>query len=164
MNFIFETRNYEHYDALLKRQQKILDVGCGFGYMSYFLHYKDESREILGLDYDEDKISIAANGFDKTANLNFRHIDINSYKFEQFDAILLNDVLHYFSEEKQLWNHFQAHLEPRSGLQVALSKAVQRQKERANITRSSYAKKSKSKYRRPFKLSQHMKWQKKWHK
>ena len=97
----FETRNYEHYDALLKRQQKILDVGCGFGYMSYFLHYKDESRAILGLDYDEDKISIAANGFDKTANLNFRHIDINSYNFEQFDAILLNDVLHYFSEEKQ---------------------------------------------------------------
>lgn len=96
-----EVKNFEHYHQLLKDKTKILDVGCGYGYLSYFLHYKDENRKILGVDYDEEKICIAANGFDKTENLVFKHEDITTYQFDKFDAILLNDVLHYFSEEKQ---------------------------------------------------------------
>ncbi|MBL4593320.1 MAG: 1-acyl-sn-glycerol-3-phosphate acyltransferase [Flavobacteriales bacterium] len=98
----FEYKNYEHYNRLLKGKTKIMDIGCGYGYLSYFLHYKDESREILGVDYDEEKISIANNGFDKTENLTFNQVDIITHDFVQYDAILLNDVLHYFSEEKQL--------------------------------------------------------------
>ena len=97
----FEAVNYEYYNKLLKGKEQIMDVGCGYGYLSYFLHYKDESREILGVDYDEEKISVANNGFDKTAQLKFETVDINTYQIEQKDAILLNDVLHYFSAEKQ---------------------------------------------------------------
>jgi len=96
-----EVNNFEHYNQLLKDKTNILDVGCGYGYLSYFLHYKDENRKILGIDYDEEKINIAANGFDKTENLVFKHEDITTYQFDKFDAILLNDVLHYFSKEKQ---------------------------------------------------------------
>jgi 1-acyl-sn-glycerol-3-phosphate acyltransferase len=97
----FESKNYEHYNELLKGKEKVIDVGCGYGYLSYYLHYKNENREVLGLDYDEDKISIANNGFDKTSNLSFEAVDITNYNFKQFDAIILNDVLHYFSKEKQ---------------------------------------------------------------
>lgn len=98
----FESKNYEHYNELLKSKTSILDVGCGYGYLSYFLHYKDENRKITGIDYDEEKISIASNGFDKNENLRFEHTDVFQFNFQQYDAILLNDVLHYFSEEKQL--------------------------------------------------------------
>jgi len=97
----FERKNYDHYNTLLKGKENIVDVGCGYGYLSYFLHYKDENRTVLGLDYDEEKIGIATNGFDKTEHLNFEAVDITTYQFNKCDAILLNDVLHYFSEEKQ---------------------------------------------------------------
>lgn len=97
----FEAKNYDYYDSLLKGKKHILDIGCGYGYLSYYLHYKDENRRIIGLDYDEDKISIATNGFDKTDNLTFEHVDVNTYPFIQHDAILLNDVLHYFPKQKQ---------------------------------------------------------------
>jgi 1-acyl-sn-glycerol-3-phosphate acyltransferase len=97
-----EYKNYEFYNVLLKDKANILDIGCGYGYLSYYLHYKDENRKILGVDYDEEKISIAINGYDKKENLQFRKVDITNYDVKEQDAILLNDVLHYFSEEKQL--------------------------------------------------------------
>mgnify|MGYP003636591998 FL=1 len=97
-----EVENFDNYNSLLLDKLTILDVGCGYGYLSYFLHYKNVNRKITGVDYDEDKIGIASNGFDKTNNLTFKHIDINNYTFEALDAILFNDVLHYFSKEKQL--------------------------------------------------------------
>lgn len=96
-----EAKNYDFYNTLLHEKQAILDVGCGYGYLSYLLHYKNENRKIIGLDYDAEKISIALNGFDKTENLTFINTDVFAYDFEKQDAILLNDVLHYFSAEKQ---------------------------------------------------------------
>jgi len=96
-----EFKNFEYYHTLLKDKNNIIDVGCGYGYLSYFLHYKNPNRTILGVDYDEEKINIAKNGFDKTENLVFKNLDITTYAFKQVDAILLNDVLHYFSKEKQ---------------------------------------------------------------
>ncbi len=97
----FEFKNYDYYNTLLQGKTSVIDIGCGYGYLSYFLHYKDEDRTILGLDYDDEKIEIAKNGFDKTANLNFEAVDVTRYDFKTADAILINDVLHYFSEEKQ---------------------------------------------------------------
>ena len=97
-----EVKNFEHYNSLIKGKTKVLDVGCGYGYLSYLLHYKNPNYNVTGLDYDSEKIEIAKNGFDKSENLNFNCVDINTYTFTNYDAIILNDVLHYFSKEKQL--------------------------------------------------------------
>ncbi len=97
-----ESENFEYYNSLVKSRSKVLDVGCGYGYLSYFLHYKNPNHIITGLDYDDEKIGIANNGFDKTGNLNFSCVDINEYTFGDYDVIIFNDVLHYFSKEKQL--------------------------------------------------------------
>ena len=97
-----EAENFEYYNELAKHKKTILDVGCGYGYLSYFLHYKNPQSTIVGLDYDKEKIEIASNGFDKTSNLTFNCVDINTFNFLNYDVIILNDVLHYFSKEKQL--------------------------------------------------------------
>ena len=102
LNGGLEYKNFELYNTLLQDKVNIIDVGCGYGYLSYFLHYKDSDRNIIGVDYDDEKIEIAKNGFDKTEKLKFEQVDITTYAFENFDAIILNDVLHYFSKEKQL--------------------------------------------------------------
>ncbi|CAG5067675.1 Carboxy-S-adenosyl-L-methionine synthase [Dyadobacter sp. CECT 9623] len=97
-----ESANFTFYNNLIGDRKNILDLGCGYGYLSFFLHYKNPERCITGIDYDEEKISIAANSYHKTANLSFQQADVMQVKIEQTDVIFLNDILHYLSKEKQL--------------------------------------------------------------
>jgi 1-acyl-sn-glycerol-3-phosphate acyltransferase len=97
-----ESKNYENYNAIIGERNKVLDVGCGYGYFSLYLHYKNENREITAIDYDEEKIEIAENAFDKNDNLKFIYADINEITIAQQDVIFINDVLHYLPEKNQL--------------------------------------------------------------
>lgn len=98
----FEEKNFGYYDELLGDRKRIYDIGCGYGYLSYFLHYRDENRRITGMDYDEEKIAVAANGYDKDRQLDFVPGDIRDFSFEGADAVFFNDVLHYIGKEKQM--------------------------------------------------------------
>lgn len=97
-----ESKNFTYYNELIADRKRILDVGCGYGYLSFFLHYKDERRLITGIDYDAEKIETAANSYNKTDHLQFVYQDIMTADLGTQDVIFLNDVLHYLSEEKQL--------------------------------------------------------------
>ncbi|MEO8760033.1 MAG: class I SAM-dependent methyltransferase, partial [Bacteroidia bacterium] len=81
---------------------KIVDIGCGYGFLSIMLNLMSKEREILGIDYDDEKISIANNCLSKSDKLNFVCADVTAYNFEKSDAFIINDVLHYFSTEKQI--------------------------------------------------------------
>jgi len=96
-----EAENFTYYNNLIGDRINILDIGCGYGYLSFFLHYKNEKRKITGTDYDEEKIQIAENSYNKNDNLNFKHEDISVTSIAASDVIFLNDILHYLSEEKQ---------------------------------------------------------------
>lgn len=96
-----EKNNYETYDQLIEDRRKILDLGCGYGFLDFYLHYREEGREIIGVDYDEKKIEIAANSYGKTEKLSFVRADVTSFEFGNQDVIFLNDMLHYLSEEEQ---------------------------------------------------------------
>lgn len=106
-----EYANFRYYDEIIGNKKKIINVGCGYGYLDLYLHYRNEERLILGMDYDEDKIQIAQNTFDKTDNVRFIQEDIREYDFPLCDVIMFHDVLHYMSLEKQhevLTNAFQS--------------------------------------------------------
>lgn len=96
-----ETANYIHYDQLIGDRKRIIDVGCGYGYLSLYLHYRNEDREILGLDYDEEKVEVAQNCFDKGDQVYFEYADIKTFDLGKADVILLSDVLHYLSADNQ---------------------------------------------------------------
>ncbi len=96
-----EALNFAYYESLIQGKSSILDLGCGYGYLSFYLHYKNPDRQIKGVDYDEEKIAIAQNSYNKTKNLQFIQSDIMSYDFKNLDVIFLNDILHYLSAEKQ---------------------------------------------------------------
>lgn len=97
-----ESRNYALYNELVAGRKRILDIGCGYGYLSFYLHYKNEERLITGIDYDEEKIRIAQNSYNKTANLQFVFQDVMAAELNNCDVIFLNDILHYLTAEKQL--------------------------------------------------------------
>lgn len=94
-------KNYEIFHELVPLQGKILDIGCGYGFMSYMLSFTSAQRNITGIDYDEDKIDTANNCFSKKDRINFVHSDIMGFEFEKYDCIILADMLHYLPIAEQ---------------------------------------------------------------
>ena len=94
-------RNYRLFNHLIPAQGQITDIGCGFGPLCYMLPMLSEDRDILGIDYDEDKIALAQHGWLRNEHLQFRHGNALEYPLPESDVFILNDMLHYMSYEHQ---------------------------------------------------------------
>jgi 1-acyl-sn-glycerol-3-phosphate acyltransferase len=126
--------NYQPYNELIPRKGKILDLGCGYGFMSYMLNLTAPLRKITGVDYDEEKIRVALNCFSKNENIDFICKDLTTYSFLNQDAILLSDVLHYLprTNQEELLTHCIEKLNP--GGIILLREADSKEKKRQNLT------------------------------
>jgi 1-acyl-sn-glycerol-3-phosphate acyltransferase len=93
--------NYELINSLVPRKAKVVDIGCGYGYLSYLLSFVSADRRILGIDYDEDKIEMANHCISKNDRVDFVSADAADYAFENSDIFILSDVLHYLPHDKQ---------------------------------------------------------------
>jgi len=103
--FKIKYRHEKHNYALIHREllekKKIYDLGCGNGFLSYFLKLKNGDREIIGIDYDEDKVATANNCYLNDGSMRFYTEDIYQTAIDSADAIVLMDVLHYLSPERK---------------------------------------------------------------
>lgn len=99
-------KNYKTFCELVPTKGKVLDIGCGYGFMAYMLSFTSAQRQITGLDYDKDKIDTANNCLSKTNRVNFVHGDVMDFELERYDAIIMADMLHYLqpAEQKQVMN------------------------------------------------------------
>jgi 1-acyl-sn-glycerol-3-phosphate acyltransferase len=93
--------NYELFHQLLPAKGKIMDIGCGYGFMSYMLHFLSPERQITGVDYDEEKIATAQHCYLRNESVQFEAADITQYQLEHQDAFVLLDVLHYLPSAAQ---------------------------------------------------------------
>ncbi|RZL12763.1 MAG: methyltransferase domain-containing protein, partial [Pedobacter sp.] len=93
--------NYELFDELVPRQAEILDIGCGYGFMDYMLHFVSSSRTITGIDYDAEKIATANHCYHKNNKINFYATDAMEFEFLNYDVIILADMLHYLQPDQQ---------------------------------------------------------------
>jgi 1-acyl-sn-glycerol-3-phosphate acyltransferase len=93
---------YQTFHDLLPMKGHILDLGCGYGFMSYMLHFAGPERQITGVDYDEEKIATANHCFSKTERIHFEHCDILDYSFGEYEGIVISDVLHYLPPAEQM--------------------------------------------------------------
>lgn len=94
-------KDYQTFHQLLPQKGKLLDIGCGYGFMSYMLHFSAKERNITGIDYDEEKIEVANHCFSRDNQINFFSIDILNFSFEKYDGIIVSDVLHYLNPGQQ---------------------------------------------------------------
>ncbi|MBN2165435.1 MAG: MMPL family transporter [Marinilabiliaceae bacterium] len=92
---------YRFYDDLLPRNGKIIDVGCGYGFMSFMMNYTVPGRTIIGWDYDSEKISVAQEIASSLSGISFEQRDVVKDSFEPADVFVFNDVLHYFPKKIQ---------------------------------------------------------------
>ncbi len=97
---------YDFFHELVPREARIMDLGCGYGFMSYALAMSSDQRMITSIDYDADKVNIASSCPNVPSNLSFASGDVMKYPFEESDVFILSDVLHYLTknEQKELMN------------------------------------------------------------
>ncbi len=94
-------KSYTSVNKVIPRDAFIVDIGCGYGLVSYMLGFTSGSREILGIDYDADKIRLAENCISRTPRINFVSSDALNYAYPEADVFILYDMLHYIPEDKQ---------------------------------------------------------------
>ncbi len=89
---------YQQFHELLPQAGTFLDLGCGYGFMCYMLHWASQgNRAFTGVDYDEDKINTAQHCFGRTEYVRFYQSDIEKFDFLQYNGIIISDVLHYLN-------------------------------------------------------------------
>jgi uncharacterized protein len=93
--------NYQLFNKYATLEGQIVDIGCGYGFISYMLYFISDKRKILGIDRDEAKIEIANNCITKTEDLQFVSADITTFPLIQADTFIMCDVLHYIPIEQQ---------------------------------------------------------------
>lgn len=92
-------RNFRLFEENVPKHGKIIDMGCGYGYLSYMLYFTGKEREIVGLDYDEEKIEVAQNSYAKNRQIQFETADLAHYNPSPADCYIIKDVLHYLKQE-----------------------------------------------------------------
>jgi len=79
--------------------ERILDLGCGRGELSYAM--AKSGADVLGIDYSGDSIEIAKKNFDGgLSNLNYKKVDF--FKLDQgllFDKIVASDLVEHIDAE-----------------------------------------------------------------
>lgn len=93
---------YEQFHDLLPRKGTFYDLGCGYGFMTYMLHWSAPERKFTGIDYDTGKIETAQNSFLRDDDISFEQGDLTEAELEECDGILICDVLHYLLPEQQV--------------------------------------------------------------
>lgn len=93
--------NYALFHDLLPKEGRIMDIGCGYGFMCYMLSFLETGRVMTGIDYDEEKIATAQHAFLRNERIHFEAADITQYVLPEQDAFVLLDVLHYLPPAEQ---------------------------------------------------------------
>ncbi|MDP4282462.1 MAG: 1-acyl-sn-glycerol-3-phosphate acyltransferase, partial [Bacteroidota bacterium] len=93
---------YQIYNEYLPRRGMLLDLGCGYGYISYMLWLTSNHRKIIGVDYDQEKINVASHCYLKNDSIHFICSDLSTCEIIPADGIILSDVLHYLTETDQV--------------------------------------------------------------
>lgn len=77
-----------------KEKVKILDAGCGEGFISDLVYKNVENVQIIGLEYMEEALKIAR---EMNKNINYVQGDIYDIPFEEnaFDIVLCTEVLEH---------------------------------------------------------------------
>jgi SAM-dependent methyltransferase len=98
------------YERLRNSHDPILDLGCGAGFLAFYLRERGVTVPIHGIDHDEAKIAAATAASAGDTTLSFARGDVR--ELPPFDGtILMLDLLHYFDAATQarLLAHAAAH-------------------------------------------------------
>src|SRR5207245_5276891 len=111
-------------DACVPRNSASLAIACGYRTPTQWLPCYTDRRTFLGVDYDEHKIRVARRTAPDHPRIHFEKQDLLNWEYPACDTILLLDVLHYWTPEKQQWILSQARRAVRPGGRLVLREAA----------------------------------------
>lgn len=92
---------YAFFEKRIPQKAVITDIGCGFGMLDYMLLMLSDERKIVGIDYDGDKIELAAHCFARNERISFVCADVLEFDLPVSDVFILSDMLHYLEYDRQ---------------------------------------------------------------
>lgn len=93
--------SYAVFNQLVPRKAVVTDIGCGYGFLDFMLTYLSPQRQVLGLDYDAEKVAVAQHCFDRPSSLQFQCSNASSVTLPLSDVFIMNDMLHYMDFPQQ---------------------------------------------------------------
>jgi ubiquinone/menaquinone biosynthesis C-methylase UbiE len=107
----------EHYFARsgidLHNVNRVLDIGCGVGYVARYLSDRYE-MEVVGVDVDPEQIEFAKEYSKENEGLHFQVADATQLPFEdnQFDMVLSFMVIHHIGDWRGVLDEVDRVLKP----------------------------------------------------
>jgi len=107
----------EHGKELIKqlslaKNMKVLDLGCGTGYLSALLaDCVGPEGEVVAVDPDEARLALARKQYSRP-NLVFIHANDATFPEGQYDLVFTNFVLHWVGNKAALLNKVYQNLKP----------------------------------------------------
>jgi len=92
---------FRSFFAAVPDSAEVLDAGCGCGLMSNGLAMQGPHRLVTGIDFDERKLRVARCAARTVHNVRFVSGDLLTCDFPASDCVLMIDILHYWSADKQ---------------------------------------------------------------
>jgi uncharacterized protein len=99
---------YQSMAAAFPNSGRIVDLGCGWGLLSFALCNGSPDREIVGVDHDPGRIGLAARAarkFPSACHLSFQSDDVVKFleavPTQSLAGIAMIDLLHYFDRSTQ---------------------------------------------------------------
>lgn len=137
-------KNYMLFDEILPKEGRIIDLGCGYGFMSQALAFSAPNRELLGIDYDKDKIEIAQNCPEIPKNLKFECGDVMDFSDRSANAFIISDVLHYLekTEQEKVLNNLSKNLLPEGMIVIRDGDASMEKRHRGSVLTEVFSTKS----------------------
>lgn len=90
------TNYHQFFLSRVSGEDRILDVGCGVGFLAYQISAK--AKGVVGIDFSEPNIAYAKHHHQRS-NLKFVFGDVTTYAFnESFDKIILSNVLEHIDD------------------------------------------------------------------
>ncbi len=95
----------------LQGHERVLDIGCGDGKITYSIASKLSTGRVVGIDRSKDMIDLAIAHFDRH-NLSFRVMDATEFSLNGvFDIVFSNAVLHWVKDPKTVLVQLKKHLQ-----------------------------------------------------
>jgi len=111
--------------SLIRPRSRILDIGCGNGHITEYIHDRTHSA-VLGLDFSDVAIEQAQRRTrPKSATLQFEHIDVaqEAIPGSNYDYIIFIDSIQFLGDFRASLRRFSKKLSPSGNLLISMFQA-----------------------------------------